>query len=236
MKQLLFIFLLFSLCCPAQNDLALYPGKIPPGAKPIALPLAKLSDFSGRSTLVTTDSAYKALFHDSVHYRLPAIDFARYELHGRAGCAQCIAVCGSRPGCHRNACRYTRSWYLLDKTPWQEIHANTVVVVRCYPGKENAAVNDSAYAALALKCPELNHFTPGFDSSTVLVRSRFADGCAVFAHTFLLDTVAHTLTWRTRLTPGGCRGGNSNFFVAALPRLPEGYTVLFEEYTMPRRE
>lgn len=237
MKQLLFIFLLLPLCIPAQNDLTLYPGRIPHGAKQIVLPQTKMSDFSGGShILVTRDSVYKSLFHDSVHYRLPAIDFSRYELHGASRCIQCGVVCGNRPGCHRNACRYTRNWYLLDKKALQKINTDTIVVTYCSAWNENGVVNDTAYAALLQQCPELKHFSPDFDSSTVLMRTRFADGCATFTHAFFLDSAARTVTWRVQLVPGGCRGSDNYSFIAVLPRLPEGYRVVFEEYILPSKD
>ncbi len=236
MKQLFFIFLLFSLCCPAQNDLSLYPGKIPPGAKGIVLPKTKTSDFSGRDILVTTDSAYRALFHDSVHHRLPAIDFSRDELHSVTSCIQCVTTCGNHPQCHRNACRYTRNWYLLDKKARQKINTDTIVVTYCSGRNENGVVNDTAYAALLQQCPELKLFSPDFDSSTVVMRTRSADGCATFTHAFFLDSAARTVTWRMQLTPGGCRGLDNYSFIAVLPRLPEGYRLVFEEYNVPAKD
>jgi hypothetical protein len=235
MKRLLFIFLLFPCCCIAQNGPVLFGDRIPAGAKAIVLPEMKWgTGFSGRHFLVTQDSVYKALFHDSVHHRLPAIDFSRYELHGAANCIQCATVCGNRPQCHRNACRYVRSWYLLEKATLQKVEPDTILTGYCMV-HDTIVGSDTAYVWVKKYCAFKN-YAPDFETTTLVLRTEFADCLATFTHSFYLDTARHCLVWRLGTADGGCRGGDLHTFAAALPRLPEGYRVVFEEYDIPAKD
>lgn len=237
MKRLLFLFLLVSVSLAAQTNLP-RRDTVPAGAVRIVLPEPKLSyRFNGNERMVRSDAAYKALFADSVHARLPAIDFRQYELLGKAYCMQCAAHCDHHPQCHRNACRYTREWYLVDRRDRIALSADTLLNIgRCNLFSLSSGLvcrNDSGFSVLQQKCPALKNKNVDFSKSVVLACGVFADCAANIQHELYLDTAARCVVWRMFITYGRCHSMLERDFVFAVPNPPAGYTVAFEPYLEP---
>lgn len=237
MKRLIFFLLLSPVLLPAQGSLFL-PDTLVSGAKFIYLPAMKYnSRFSGKEFTIRNDVDYKSLFADSVKARLPQIDFARYELLAKSYCMQCLTTCHSRPECHRNACMYTRSWYLLEKEPLIMLIADTLDGSVCgfLPGYMNELIcrDDSSFSELKKSCPSLKKDTVDFNKRIVIARKLYADCAAHFEQEFYLDTIRRTMVWRLYTGYGGCHRMDERCFIFSLPKPPEGYAIRFEEYGLP---
>lgn len=62
---------------------------------------------------ILLDSAtYYAVFNQYSKDSLPVIDFNNYDLMLAVYCPQCLAHCPGDDPCHRNACHYTKNWFL----------------------------------------------------------------------------------------------------------------------------
>lgn len=239
MKATLLLLLFFPAMLFSQARWAVF-GPLPAGVTRIELPTTKhASGFDGRECLVRNEAEYKALFPDSVQSQLPVIDFAHQELLGKTYCGQFLAVCGAHPHCHRNACRYTRTWYLVDTQHRTILPADTLTTT-CnslpYDYEELVCTNDSTFAQLGEYCSVLRKRAVNFDSSTVLVRSIFTDCNAQITHELYTDTLQQCVVWRLFIVDGGCRGMDESEYVLVTPKPPPGYAVLFEEFWMPGKE
>jgi|GEM_PF-3074667 len=227
MKSSLLLFLLLLPCC---LDAQLFGDTIP--GKALLMPGAKLSSFGGRSRLVTSDSAYKTLFHDSVHHRLPVIDFSTHELVANAYCVHCIVKCEGRPGCHRNACQYLYSWRLRYKKEYEQVKAEPFSFGDCrvYIREPVIIRHDSAFAALRGQCEPVQKLTVDFSRRTFIAQSLYGDCNAQFEHHFFLDAESKTMVWRTFSRYGGCKHGGTKQFMFTIPDPPEGYKIVFENF------
>lgn len=237
MKRLFFFFLLFPALLPAQTHWPL-PDTLPSGAAYIKLPVEKYNhSYHDREFIITNRADYKSLFADSVQSELPDIDFMSYELVANSFCMQCIIGCKSHPQCHRNVCMYKRAWYLLKKTPRIKITADTLDGNKCrvhYGFKSKLICNDdSSFLDLQGYCPSLKDDTIDFNKQIVVARELYLDCAASIEHDFFLDTAQHCLVWRMYTGYGGCHRMDKRYFIFSLPKPPEGYVVLFEEYTLP---
>lgn len=194
--------------------------------------------FSRDEYIITNDSDYVSFFHDSVIPRLPKIDFTRYELLTTAYCMQCATVCRGSTSCHRNACRYTRRWFLSDKHNRIAVFADTLNLGRCdyFATYTNGDVceSDSCFAKLKKGCKELNDSMVDFSKQTVLSRHMDMDCAAQVEQDLYLDTANHVLVWRVSVGYGGCHGMQQRSLILAVPKLPDGYTVQFETYDLWR--
>jgi hypothetical protein len=233
-KQLMFFLLL--LLCPllifSQTNWAVFD-TLPAGVVRIDLPATKSANsFNGDAQVITDDATYRSLFADSVQAKLPVIDFTRYELLSKTYCSQCLTVCGNHPQCHRNACRYTRMWFLMDKQDRVALHPGTLNAENCYAFRDlqrgMVCTDDSCFGELQQNCRGLKNDTINFDESVVLARTAFVDCTADIAHDLYLDTVNHCVVWRIHVSDGGCRGMEERSFVFEVPKFPAGYVVLFE--------
>lgn len=122
------------------------PIRLPdPGYSPyFSLAAVAADNVKQRITVIASDSTYRKIFWryrftmDSVqkyapdknswyhkwmieHLRdsLPAIDFEKQELLMYSACGQCLAYCfqdGKLEPCHRNACGYSYSWFIKEKS------------------------------------------------------------------------------------------------------------------------
>lgn len=183
--------------------------------------------FGRNSILVTSDSAYKMLFHDSIHHKLPVIDFDRYELISRSSCIRCLTVCNGKPGCHRDACRYLVSWILAEKNERTPVQPVEVSGCELWNGYEELRVftDDSTFRKSGSTCRKVD-----FTKNMVLSYRTFADCNAFFRHEFFLDSVQQCLVWRLFEGRGICAGGFYHQFTFETAKLPENYTVVFEKY------
>lgn len=236
MKRLIFLFLLSPVLLSAQ--LNLFPDTLASSAKHIFLPQAKNNyRFSRNQLIITKDADYKSLFADSVHARLPKIDFERYELVGKSSCIQCMTTCKGHPQCHRNACMYTRSWYLVEKKQRITLAVDTLDASICsyLPGFMNELIcrNDSSFSELKKSCPSLKNDTVDFNKRVVVVRELYADCAARFEQEFSLDTIRRCMVWRLYTGYGGCHAMIQHCFIFSVPKPPEGYAIRFEEYGLP---
>jgi hypothetical protein len=237
MKRLLIFFLLLPGFLPAQlgwDEL----DTLPYGTKRIVLPATKnQSRYGGREFIITRDADYKSLFADSLHAGLPKIDFERYELMARSFCMQCIVTCNGHPQCHRNACMYTRGWYLAEKKQRIVLVADTLDGSACsfLPGFVNEMIcrDDSSFSELKRSCPKLKNDSVDFSRRIVVVQKKYLDCAAKVGHEFYLDTVKHCLVWRLYSGYRGCHRMDERSFVFSVPKPPEGYTIRFEHYALP---
>lgn len=236
MKQLILIILFCPVLLFSQTSWTALD-TIPSGVTRIDLPESKHSSgFSGREYLIKQDADYKALFPDSTQSKLPVIDFRRYELLGKTLCKQCLITCGNHPQCHRNACHYSRSWYLIDKQQRVALHADTLET-ECgafyFIGDKITCYDDSTFDYLQEHCPGLRNDTVDFDTQMVLARNISVDCLAEIRHELYLDTVNHCVVWRMFVGDGGCHGMTDKAYVLVAPKSPAGYTVKFEQFSMP---
>lgn len=238
MKRLLFFLLLLPVLLPAQTAWPV-SDTLPPGATHIWLPAELQDHYFHRSELVITrDADYKALFADSVKPKLPKIDFTRQELVGKSYCMQCIVNCNYHPQCHRNACRYSRSWFLLDKKHRVNLAVDTLNGNACgyFPGFTDEIIcrDDSSFSVLQQACPSLKKDSVDFNREIVLARGISFDCLAQVKHEFYLDTAQQCLVWRLYFSDGGCRGLTSRYYIFSLTKPPDGYNIRFEEYDLNR--
>lgn len=196
----------------------------------IALPgIAKRSLFDGSALLITSDSAYKKQFADSVHL-LPGIDFSRYELIGRTQCMRCATLCPDNPGCHRDACRYSRYWIKADKSSRTEITPLRREGCSISTMQESLLVitGDSMVQQYGITGAAVD-----FTKSVLLTTAVFADCKAHFRHAFFLDADRQCLVWRMFEQDGGCAGMDTHRFFFETDRLPKNYRVVCEIYREP---
>jgi hypothetical protein len=239
MMRLLFLFLLSPALLCSQTQWTAFD-TVPAGVTRIELPLSKYaSGFYGAEFVITNDSVYKAQFPDSAKAKLPAIDFVRYELLSRTQCMQCLRLCGERAPCHRNACRYSRTWYLVDKQHRIAVKADTLETNACMPFRDLRSdlvcYNDSCFSVLQRNCPSLKNAAVNFAQSVVLARTVFVDCMARVEHLLYLDTLNRCVVWRMQTSYGGCHGMEEREFVLTIPKPPAGYRIVFEEYSEPDR-
>jgi hypothetical protein len=238
MKQLLLLFLLCPMLLVAQPGWTVFD-TLPQGAVRIGMPQEKFSSgLNGNPYLIRNDAEYKALFADSVHALLPVIDFERYELRANTRCMQCFTSC-ERPQCHRNACRYTRLWFLVDKQMRITVAVDTLNGTDCRVAFEDGdglvCETDSCLVKLRQNCPTLAKETIDLRSDVVLARTAFVDCAATVSHEIYLDTVNRCMVWRMFIDDGGCHGMKIEAFIFSAPQPPAGYRVVFEEYSDPER-
>ncbi len=238
MKRLIFLSLFATVFAPifvsAQTSLFFDP--LPAGTTSITLPKEKLNYSYGKQFVVASEENYKAIFDDSLHATLPKIDFTRYELIARFYCSQCLVHC-DRPGCHRNACRYSRTWNLVEKNNRLALTVQELYGKNCsyFPvfAKEIICRDDSTYSALLNSCPGMKKDSVDFNQQMVVARKIYVDCAAQINHEFYLDTAQHCLVWRLYNGYRGCHSMNERSFVFILPKLPQGYVMRFEEYEIP---
>lgn len=238
MKQFIFFLSLLPVFIFAQNSDAFNPDTIPPNAVRIGLPRMKYeSVFDGRTYIINREADYRALFADSAQSRLPVINFERNELVSYAYCRQCLLSCGGNPGCHRDACMYIRNWYLVEKKDRVMVGAVQLNSEQCgfLPVDKEQLVcsDDSCFQQLIAICRPLSKAKVDFSREQLVAREMNADCSASFSHTFYLDSLRHCMVWRTSVADGVCQAMQLRTFVFVIPRLPEGYTVVFEEATLP---
>lgn len=240
MKRLLLFVILFPVVLSAQ-PYHWDAGLLPPGAAVVEIPAMKREHLYSRAEyIITNEAQYEALFADSVIPELPPVDFLRYELITTTFCEQCAVSCRGNFSCHRNACRYTRRWFLMDKTNRIAVDADTLNLDRCgyfatYTSGD-VCESDSCFERLKTQCDDLKDATVDFKKQTVLSRHMDMDCAARVIQDLYLDTVQHELVWRVSVGYGGCHGMQQRTLVLAVPKLPPGYTVRFEEYTLADKD
>ncbi|TND08949.1 MAG: hypothetical protein FD123_1803 [Bacteroidetes bacterium] len=226
--------------CMAQSSLLFQEDSLTEKGTTIFLPKTKNeSIFNKTRYVITRDKDYKALFADSVHSRLPVIDFNKYDLVSRSSCYKCASLCPDQPYCHRDACQYTRGWALIERKGRRKVDADPILVGNCNilftPGDKNAYRHDSDFAAIRKKCDDFKNYPIDFSKQMIVTHEVFGDCHARFEHEFYIDSVRQCLTWRLYEYYGGCRGGNSYRFIFSVPRVPDHYTIRFEEYPVSKR-
>lgn len=200
----------------------------------IKLPgLPKRSVFDASAALITSDSVYKTLFGDSAK-QLPEIDFSRYELISRSYCKRCATVCNGFPGCHRDACRYSRYWIKADKSNRTEIKP----LLR--EGYSMSGLHEGLLVISSDSMLQQNGVTGAavdFTRTVLLTNSIFSDCNARFRHEFFLDADRQCLVWRMFEHKGGCAAMDRHPFFFETARIPQNYRVVFEIYpeTLKRR-
>jgi hypothetical protein len=227
MKILKYFFLLLVIPLNAQPGLWKSGDTLDKTGQFVELPdMPKGSVFDVAPVLFTTDSAYRKYFGDSAQ-RLPAIDFSRYEVIGSAKCMRCAALCPDHPGCHRDACRYSRYWIRAEKTNRTVIQPKALE--GCSMSKMNMGVtiitSDSMLRRSGIKCPAVD-----FTRSVLLTYETISDCKARFRHEFYLDPVHKWLVWRVFEEKGDCAGMMRHAFYFETARLPEHYQVVKEIY------
>lgn len=228
MNYLKILLLLFVVPAQAQISPLVISDTLRKGEQHISLPdRPGRSIFDGNSMLITSDSAYKSLFHDSIHHKLPVIDFDRYELISRSSCIRCLTVCNGQPGCHRDACRYITNWVLAEKNKRTPVQPAKVSGCEMLNGYEELRVftDDSTFRNSGSTCRKVD-----FKKNMVLSYRTFADCNAFFRHEFFLDSAQQCLVWRLFEGYGSCAGGLYHQFTFETAKLPENYTVVFEKY------
>lgn len=234
---MLFFLLLLPAFLPAQNSIFL-PDTLTSGATYIMLPKVKRNGmYRGSEFVIKNDTDYKSLFEDSVKAKLPKIDFVRYELLAKSYCMQCLATCRDHPQCHRNACMYTRSWYLSEKKQRIMLAADSLDGSACsyLPGFVNEMIcrDDSSFSELKRSCPTLKNDSVDFSQRIVVVQKRYLDCAATSKQEFYLDTLNRCLVCRLYTGYGGCHRMDERCFIFSVPKPPGGYEVRFEQYSLP---
>ena len=152
-------------------------------------------------------------------------------------CMQCLVGCNGHPQCHRNACSYTRSWYLLDKNHRIKLAVDSLNGSACsyLPGFVNEMIctDDSSFSELKRSCPTLKNDSIDFSQRIVVVQKYYLDCAAHSEQEFYLDTVKRCLVWRLYTGYGGCNRKEERCFIFSVPKPPEGYEVRFEHYALP---
>jgi hypothetical protein len=239
--RLIFLFFLLPVLLPAQATGWSYFDTLPAGITRITLPQAKSNySYRGSEFVITNDADYKAQFPDSVKSKLPKIDFTRHELLGKSYCMQCAISCDGHPQCHRNACRYSRSWFLLEKRSRIKIMADTLKGKDCHHFSADAdefiCRDDSSFSILQKSCPELKNDTIDFNKRVVVARGIYLDCAAHVKQEFYLDTIQKCMVWRLYSGYGGCHGMLARYFIFSLPKPPDGYQIRLEKYALSKED
>ncbi|MDQ3109519.1 MAG: hypothetical protein M3R17_06450 [Bacteroidota bacterium] len=238
MKRFFFFLLVVPALLSGQTSLS--ADKLPSGTTRITLPETKYrSGYGSKNFVITKEEDYRALFDDSIQSALPYIDFTHYELLANFYCIQCITSCGSHPRCHRNGCRYQRSWHLIDKTQRIALSARELYVEECsfFPGFKDVIIcrDDSCFTDLMGSCSVIKKDSVDFNQQIAIARKIYADCAALIQHEFYLDTVQRCLVWRLYEGYGGCSSMNERSYIFSVPKPPDGYTIRFEEYALPSK-
>ncbi len=220
-----------------SGQISLFFDSLSWGATVITLPKEKLNHSYGKQFVVANEEEYKAIFADSLHATLPKIDFTRNELIARFYCTQCFVRCGDRPGCHPNACRYSRTWNLVEKKNRLALTVQELYGKNCsyFPvfAKEIICRDDSTYSTLIKSCAGMKKDSVDFNQQIVVARKMYVDCAAEVKHEFYLDTAQRCLVWRLYNGYRGCHSMKEDSFIFIVPKLPEGYVVRFEKYEIP---
>ncbi len=240
MIRLLFLFLFLPVLLQAQTPMWEID-TLPLKATRISLPPMKIDYvFGARQFIITEQAGYKALFADSVQGKLPEIDFTRYELQSRIFCIQCVKGCRDHRVCHRNACMFTRMWYLQEKKNRIALIADTLCRTECelFMGFDGEMIcrNDSSFSVLKKGCRALKKTKVDFNSRVVVARELYLDSNARIENEFYLDTAAHQMVWRLFSGNVGSRSSEARTFVFSIPKPPQGYVIRFEEFSFENKE
>jgi hypothetical protein len=122
MKRLYFILLLCPLLGSSQKDGLeglLKRNKFDSTARYISLPVKNLQlpaaavnhSWSRSEFVISSDSIYYRVFAKYNRDSLPIMNFDNHDLVLRSSCSQCFVLCPTANPCHRNACRYSLSWF-----------------------------------------------------------------------------------------------------------------------------
>ncbi|MCP4441848.1 MAG: hypothetical protein GY810_23320 [Aureispira sp.] len=220
--------------------------KHPRFEKHLSIPVFDELDLSRKSSkliyknnrLIKDSSTYYQLFADSMHKKLPLVDFSQNEIFVDKHCAQCASSCPSyRQGCHANRCNYTLSWVLLRKKVPNEIEVESqgsITGIQCKiklkEHKNGYWIVDSAkkYTQLSKECKTPFSIT-NFSESILLFKSSVGDRFASFSNQVLINHKTKTVTWKEYNYWGGSRAGGIWTNWIQIPKPPKGYKIVVEE-------